>query len=208
MSTRIKICGITRLEDAIAAADLGVDALGFVFHPPSPRYIEPERAGEIIRRLPPFVTTVGVFVDREAVGVRETAALAGLDAAQLHGSETPEYCRGLGIRWIKGFRLRSAEDLARLAPYGPDADLLLDSYAKDLSGGTGHTFDWEWAVKAGQYGRIILAGGLSPENVAGAVRQVRPSGVDVSSRVETAPGIKDLARMAAFVQAVREADRS
>ncbi|HUU30227.1 MAG TPA: phosphoribosylanthranilate isomerase [archaeon] len=206
MRVRVKICGITRLEDALAAARLGAHAVGFVFHPPSPRYIEPASAAAIVKKLPAFLTTVGVFVDLDQETVRCTAALSGVDVVQLHGSESPEYCQGLGLKWIKSFRIGSPEDLKLLAPYGADRDFLLDSSIEGLPGGTGRTFNWEWAAGAGRYGRIILAGGLTPENVARAVALVNPVGVDVSSMVEKAPGIKDVDKMAAFINAVRNID--
>jgi len=206
LRVRVKICGITRLEDALAAARLGAHAVGFVFHPPSPRYIEPASAAAIVKKLPAFLTTVGVFVDLDQETVRCTAALSGVDVVQLHGSESPEYCQGLGLKWIKSFRIGSPEDLKLLAPYGADRDFLLDSSIEGLPGGTGRTFNWEWAAGAGRYGRIILAGGLTPENVARAVALVNPVGVDVSSMVEKAPGIKDVDKMAAFINAVRNID--
>jgi phosphoribosylanthranilate isomerase len=200
---RIKICGITRAEDALKAAELGVDAIGFVFHLPSPRYIEPAAAAAIIDKLPGFLTTVGVFVDLEQEQVRRIASEAHLDRLQLCGSESPEYCSSLGLRWIKAFRLKTREDIKLLAPYGSGRDFLLDSYLEGVPGGTGETFNWEWAKEAGKYGRIILAGGLTPDNVARAIRAAMPAGVDVSSGVEKSPGVKDQAKMAAFVETVR-----
>lgn len=203
MKIRIKVCGITRAEDALKATDLGADAVGFVFHRPSPRYIEPAAAAAIIDKLPGFVTTVGVFVDLEQDEVRRIAGEAHLDRVQLCGSESPEYCSSLGLRWIKGFRLKTREDLELLASYGSGLDFLLDSYVTGVPGGTGQRFNWEWAKEAGRYGRIILAGGLDPDNVAQAIRTAMPAGVDVSSGIEKSPGIKDRAKMAAFVEAVR-----
>lgn len=203
MRLKIKICGITRVEDALEAASLGADAVGFVFHPPSPRYIEPEAAAEIVEKLPALITVVGVFVDLPREKVREIAARAGLQVIQLSGSESPEYCLSLGLKWIKAIRLKEPEDWSLFASYGKDRDFLLDSRVEGSHGGTGRTFNWEWAAGAGKYGRIILAGGLTAENVAQAVRLVNPVGVDVSSGVEKAPGIKDHRKMAAFVQAVR-----
>jgi phosphoribosylanthranilate isomerase len=200
---RIKVCGITRAEDALKATKLGADAVGFVFHRPSPRYIEPAAAAAIIDKLPGFVTTVGVFFDLEQEEVRRIASEAHLDRVQLCGSESPEYCSSLGLRWIKGFRLKTREDLELLASYGSGRDFLLDSYVSGVPGGTGERFNWEWAKEAGRYGRIILAGGLDPDNVAQAIRTAMPAGVDVSSGIEKSPGIKDQAKMAAFVEAVR-----
>lgn len=206
MRVRVKLCGITRLEDALVAIEAGADALGFVFHPPSPRYIQPEDAAEIIARLPAFVATVGVFVDRPAEVVRQIARTARLGTAQLHGAESPEYCESLGLRYIKAFRLREESDLEQLAAYGPGKEFLLDSFSASAEGGTGQAFDWRWAKAAARYGRIVLAGGLTPENVAAAIRVARPAAVDLSSGVESAPGIKDHARVRAFLRAVRETE--
>ena len=203
MKVRIKVCGITRDEDALKAAELGADAVGFVFHRPSPRYIEPAAAAEITARLPGFVTTVGVFVDLEQEKLRRIAGEVHLDRVQLSGCESPEYCNSLGLRWIKGFRLKAREDLDLLAGYGSGRDFLLDSYVEGVPGGTGQRFNWEWAKEAGRFGRIILAGGLAPDNVARAIKTAAPAGVDVSSGIEKSPGIKDQAKMAAFIEAVR-----
>ena len=207
MSVRIKICGITRSEDALAAAELGADALGFVFYPRSPRYLAPEAAANIIAGLPSFVTTVGVFADSPLEEVRRVAALAGLDRVQLSGEESPEYCRSLGLRWIKAFRLAGRDDLNKIPAYGECPDILLDSYVKGVAGGSGAKFDWSWAAEAGKYGRVILAGGLDPDNVALAIRTAGPFGVDVSSGVESAPGIKNPERMARFIRAAHGAGR-
>lgn len=200
---RIKICGITNLEDALLAAELGADALGFIFYPPSPRSIEPDAARAIIAQLPPLVTTVGVFVDEDAALVRELAAQVGLDWLQLHGKETPEYCRAMGRRVIKSFRIQNENSLAGLAAYrGAAQAFLLDTYKKGLVGGTGETFDWDLARRARPYGPIILAGGLTPENVAQAITAAQPQGVDAASGVEAAPGKKDAEKLRAFFKAV------
>jgi phosphoribosylanthranilate isomerase len=200
---RIKICGITNLEDALLAAELGADALGFIFYPKSPRKVSPEAAREIIAQLPPFVTSVGVFVDEEAAVVQELAVRVGLDWIQVHGQESPEYCRSLGRRVIKGFRLQDAESLFELAPFrGAVQALLLDTYKKGQVGGTGEIFDWRLAGEAKKYGPIILAGGLTPENVAQAIAAVQPQAVDTASGTEAAPGKKDPARLKAFFRAV------
>jgi phosphoribosylanthranilate isomerase len=203
---RIKICGITNIEDALLAADLGADALGFIFYPPSPRAIAADAARDIIAQLPPFVTTVGVFVDEDAAAVKELAAAVGLDWLQLHGRETPEYCQGLGRRVIKGFRIRDENSLAGLAAYrGAVQAFLLDTYKKGQVGGTGETFNWDLAHQARKYGPIILAGGLTPENVAQAITTAQPQAVDVASGVEAAPGKKDPERLRAFFAAIKEA---
>ena len=205
MGVRVKICGITRLEDALEACRLGADALGFVFHKTSPRYIAPEKAAEIIRNVPGLVTTVGVFVDLPARELDHIAKITGLDRAQLSGQESPEYCRNLGVNWIKGFRLSSKSDLKKISEYETGGDILLDSYVKGVPGGTGETFNWEWAAMASTHGRVILAGGLNAGNVAEAIRTASPYAVDVSSGVESAPGIKDHAKLAAFFESVRNA---
>jgi phosphoribosylanthranilate isomerase len=200
---RVKICGITNLEDALLAAALGADALGFIFYPKSPRVVAPETARAIIKQLPPFVTTVGVFVDEEAAKVRDLAAQVGLDWLQLHGKESPDYCRSLGRRIIKGFRIKDQSSLADLAAYRDAAQaLLLDTYKKGLPGGTGESFDWQLAREARPFGPIILSGGLTPDNVAEAIATAEPQAVDVASGVEAAPGQKDPAKLRAFFEAV------
>jgi len=199
MMVRIKICGITNLEDALLAAGLGADALGFIFYPPSTRAVAPDAARAIIAQLPPLVTTVGVFVDEDAALVKELAAQVGLDWVQLHGQETPNYCRSLDRRIIKGFRILDAASLEGLKEYqGVVHAFLLDTYKKGQVGGTGETFDWDLARQARNYGPIILAGGLNPANVARAVEVVQPQAVDVASGVEAAPGKKDPGKLRAF----------
>jgi phosphoribosylanthranilate isomerase len=201
---RIKVCGITNLEDALLAAELGADALGFIFYPPSPRKVAPEEARAIIAQLPPFVTTVGVFVDEDAALVSTLAARLGLDWVQLHGQESPEYCRTLGRRVIKGFRIQDKSSLADMAVYrGAAQALLLDTYKKGQAGGTGETFDWRLANEAKAYGPIILAGGLTPYNVAQAIATAQPRAVDVASGVEVAPGKKDPEKLRKFFAAIR-----
>jgi phosphoribosylanthranilate isomerase len=202
---RIKICGITNLEDALLAAELGADALGFILYPPSPRAIAPDAARAIIAQLPPLVTTVGVFVDEDAATVQELAAVVGLDWLQLHGQETPDYCRAMGRRVIKAFRIRDENSLADLAAYqGAAQAFLLDTYKKGLVGGTGETFDWDLAREARKYGPIILAGGLTPENVSRAIASAQPQAVDVASGVELTPGKKDPNKMAAFFNNLKD----
>jgi phosphoribosylanthranilate isomerase len=208
MPTRIKICGLTRLEDAQRAVDLGAAALGFNFYPPSPRYIEPEPARAIIRRLPPFVTAVGVFADETDAGhVISLARESGATAVQVHGPRFPALHELLSVFTLvvavavrEGFK---PEELRKIKP----SAFLLDAFDPDRLGGTGRTFDWSVAREAKQYGPIILAGGLTPENVAQAVWEVRPFAVDVASGVESAPGIKDPAKLQAFFAAVAQADK-
>jgi len=202
---RVKICGITNLEDALMAAELGADALGFIFHPRSPRYVAPDAARQIIAGLPPFVLTVGVFVDEEAQTVRDLAARVGLDWVQLHGQESPEYCRSLGRRVIKGFRIQDEKSFKSLAAYqGAAQAFLLDTYKKGQVGGTGATFDWRLAREAKKYGPVILAGGLTPENAARAIEVAQPAAVDVATGVEATPGKKDPEKLRAFFAAVKK----
>lgn len=202
MRVRTKICGITRLEDAQAAVDLGVDALGFVFWPNSPRFVEPSQAAAIIRRLPPFVTAVGLFVDPEANTV--AAALdAGCDLLQFHGDESPEDCARYNRSWIKAIRVAPTTDLRAAAlRYTGARGLLLDAFVDGVPGGTGSRFDWT-LIPHDLALPVVLAGGLTPENVGDAIRAVRPFAVDVSGGVEAAKGIKDRVRMAAFIEGVR-----
>lgn len=201
--TRIKICGITNIDDALVAVEAGADALGFVFVPGTPRYIGAKDAAMIISQLPPFIATVGLFVNADQKSIEAIADQCQLDVIQLHGEESPEFCRALNRKQIKAVRVKDESSLSRLPDYRVSA-YLLDSYVKGKMGGTGRVFNWRLAVKAKQYGRIILAGGLHPDNVASAVQQVCPYGVDVSSGVEAKPGRKDPAKVRAFIRAVRE----
>jgi phosphoribosylanthranilate isomerase len=204
-TVRVKICGITNLEDALLAASLGAHALGFIFYQKSPRAIRPEAAREIIRALPPLVLSVGVFVDEEAQVVREISERVGLDWVQLHGRESPEYCRSLGRRVLKGFRIKNEASLAFLSEYQNAVQaFLLDTYRPGTPGGTGETFDWEIARQARKYGPVILAGGLTPDNVAAALQTAKPQGVDVASGVEVSPGKKDPGKLKAFFQAIKK----
>lgn len=187
--TLVKICGITRLEDALAAARYGADFIGLVFAE-SPRRIPPGRAEEIIRALPRNIATVGVFVDEDPEKVKLLACECGLDMVQLHGSETREYADNLGVPYIKAFRARDEKATEEIKAFGAET-FLLDSYVPGKAGGTGVTLDLDMAAGATRLGRMILAGGLNPDNVGNAVRTVRPYGVDVSSGVEKAPGLKD-----------------
>jgi phosphoribosylanthranilate isomerase len=205
--TRVKICGVTNSEDARDAALLGADAIGLNFFPDSPRFVTPERAMGIIDSLPPFVTSVGVFVnygDPEAL--EDFASSIRLDAVQLHGDESPDYCSMISrVKVIKAFRVDPNFRVERLRSYSVSG-ILLDAYSADEYGGTGHTFNWPQAAGANAFGRIVLAGGLNPDNVEAAVDQLHPFAVDVSSGVETAPGKKDYDRMYRFMDAVHRAD--
>ena len=199
---KVKICGITNLEDAFVAAKAGADALGFVFFHKSPRHIFPEQAAGIISRLPPFVQTVGLFVNEDLATVNATADLCGLDLVQLHGEETPEYCHLVNRRVIKAFRVKAMTSLADMKNYRVAASLL-DAWSPTAHGGTGKTFNWEIAAAAVSSERIILAGGLTPENVGGAIVAVKPYAVDVSSGVESAPGKKDAELIQRFFRSIR-----
>lgn len=206
MRTRVKICGITRAEDAAAAVAAGADAVGVVFYPRSSRYVAPEAAAGLISALPAFVTPVGLFLDADADWVREVQRRVRLDVLQFHGSESAEYCRGFGRPYMKALGVAGADDLRALAGSYDDASaLLLDSHAHGEAGGTGQAFDWGM-IPSGLARPVVLAGGLRPANVAEAVRRVRPYAVDVSSGVETAPGIKSPALVEAFMNEVRRGD--
>jgi phosphoribosylanthranilate isomerase len=204
MAVIVKICGITSAEDGLAAAEAGADALGFVFYAPSPRAISVEAAAGLVRHLPPLLVKVGVFVNASEDLVIRAIGECGLNLVQFHGDEPPGYCLQFGVMSMKAFRIRDAGSLDALAAYHTDA-WLLDSCVPDKLGGTGARFDWELASQAKQRGRpIFLAGGLTPENVADAVRQVRPYGVDVSSGVESVPGKKDHRKVKAFIDAAKQ----
>ncbi len=193
MRPRLKICGITRAEDALLAASLGVHALGFIFYKKSPRYISPERASEIIAQIPPFVQTVGVFVNEAMEKIRNIASFCGLNLIQLHGNESPLFCEKLSLACIKAFRIKDETSLKNMAAYKEKVrGFLVDTYKKDQPGGTGESFNWELAIKAKVYNvPIILAGGLAPDNIKRAVEIVQPYALDVNSGIEKAPGIKD-----------------
>jgi phosphoribosylanthranilate isomerase len=201
---RVKICGITNIEDARYASACGADALGFVFYPGSPRFIDPDLARRIIAELPPLVTVVGLFVNEAPARIRELVDLCGLDTVQLHGDEKPEYCNYPPCRVIKALRLKNQMPEGLFASY-PVSALLLDAYVPEQFGGTGQRCDWQQAATVAAQHRVILAGGLNPENVAEAVRQVRPYGVDVSSGVEKKPGKKDPDKVARFIRMAKEA---
>ncbi len=206
--TRVKLCGLTRLVDVETAGRLGADAIGLVFYRTSPRAVTPEQACELIRHSSPFVTSVGLFVDEEPDVVGRVLAQVPLDLLQFHGDEDPEYCARFSRPWIKAVRMRPGLDLNQVAErYRGAAALLLDAYDPARPGGTGRCFDWE-RIPGTMGPRIILAGGLTPANVAEAVRRVRPYAVDVSGGIEIAKGRKDEDLMAAFMQGVRDGDES
>lgn len=203
MATRIKICGITRAQDAVTAAELGAHAVGLMFYEDSPRFVSVDQANKVIGVLPPFVTRVGVFVNPVEQQVHSILGALRLDLLQFHGDETPQFCARFGIPYIKAVRVRKGMDLLQYASRYHDAKgLLLDAHSESAYGGTGEAFDWS-LIPVNLPLPIILSGGLNAANVARAIRQVRPWAVDVSSGVESAKGIKDADNIAAFVQAVR-----
>jgi phosphoribosylanthranilate isomerase len=200
---RSKICGITRVEDALAAVEAGADAIGLVFYAKSPRAVSIEQAKAIVAALPPFVTSVGLFVDMPRETLQALLREVPLDLLQFHGDESPTDCEGFARPYIKALRVRADQDVARMmAPYSGACGILLDTFVEGVPGGTGAAFDWSLVPReAGK--PIILAGGLTPDNVAQAIAQVRPYAVDVSGGVEAAKGIKDAGKVKAFLQAVQ-----
>ena len=205
---RIKICGLKRAEDAAAAVAAGADALGFNFWKRSPRYVEPAEAARIVLNIPPRVLTVAVFVDEELERVLGIAEETGIMALQLHGSESPEYLDRLGAYLkIKTIKVGESFQPAELSRYPSVSLFLLEGFVAGMAGGTGRTFDWSLAEKAKDFGKIILAGGLTAENVGAAVRRVQPWGVDVASGVESEPGKKDPQLIREFIQAARAVER-
>ena len=205
MHTAVKICGITRAIDADAAVAAGADALGFVFYPKSARNVDAVRVAEIAKRLPPFVTTVGLFVDPDAALVEHVLSLVRLDRLQFHGDEPPELCSSFGVPYLKAVRVRPETDLLQSAVIHAGASaLLLDAFVDGMPGGTGATFDWRLIPQSLPL-PVVLSGGLTPENVADAVHRVHPYGVDVSSGVELSKGIKDAAKIVAFIKGVHDA---
>lgn len=206
MRIRAKICGITRVEDALTAVRCGADAVGFVFYEKSPRNVDVERAAQIVAALPPFVTAVGLFVNEDAATVQSIRQRVGLDLLQFHGDETPEYCQSFSAPYIKALRVRPELNLIQYAAdFSSARALLLDAYQEGVAGGTGKTFDWD-LIPAGLSKPVILAGGLDAENVGEAIRRVRPYAVDVSGGVEQDKGIKDVAKIAAFMRGVLDAE--
>lgn len=205
MKTRIKICGLTREEDVDAAVAAGADAIGLVFYPPSPRYLSLQRAAELARRIPPFVDVVGLFVNEAPEVVRAACDAVPINLLQFHGDEDAAYCRQFSRPYLRAARVRPGLDLVEFARSFPDArGLLLDAFVEGYGGG-GHVFDWT-LIPPDLPGHLVLSGGLTADNVGDAIRRVRPVAVDVSSGVEMGKGIKDHAKIAAFVAAVRKAD--
>ncbi len=202
---KVKICGITNLEDALYAAECGADALGFIFYPKSPRFIEKTKAKEIISKLPPFITTVGVFVNESMENIVNTIHECNINIVQLHGDETPDYCSKVPMKAIKAIRVKDEDSLKQIAEY-KTSTFLLDTYSENSYGGTGKIFNWNLAIKAKGYGRIILSGGLTPDNVNEAIERVKPYGVDVSSGVEEREGKKDKIKVREFIKRVRSSE--
>jgi phosphoribosylanthranilate isomerase len=203
---RVKICGITRVEDALAAAQYGADAIGLVFYQRSPRHVSIAQAKQLTEALPPFVSVVGLFVNADSVFVREVLANVPLDLLQFHGDETPEYCSQFSTPYLKAIRVKAGVDLLQCASdFRGAKGLLLDAHVEGIPGGTGTAFDWTLIPKKLPL-PVILSGGLDAENVAAAIKQVRPYAVDVSSGVEASKGIKDSAKIAAFINEVKRAD--
>jgi phosphoribosylanthranilate isomerase len=203
VSTKVKICGITSAEDGLAAAEAGADMIGLMFYEHSPRNVTLVQAAEICRALPPFLMRVGVFVNAPGDFVLRAISECDLTMLQFHGDETSDFCTQFGLMNMKAIRVRDAESLKALENYQTDA-FLLDAHSRQGLGGTGERFNWDLAIEAQRFGKpIFLAGGLTPENVADAVRKVRPFGVDVSSGVESAPGKKDHAKVRAFIAAAK-----
>ncbi|MDD0842599.1 phosphoribosylanthranilate isomerase [Pseudomonas sp. Gutcm_11s] len=202
-AVRVKICGITRVEDALAAVAAGADAIGLVFYAKSPRAVDVEQASTILAALPPFVTTVGLFVDVQRAELERILARVPLDLLQFHGDESVQECEGFNRPYIKALRVKAGDDVAAQVDAYPSAQgILLDTYVEGVPGGTGEAFDWSLVPRTLSK-PVILAGGLRPDNVAGAVAQVRPYAVDVSGGVEASKGIKDAEKIGAFIRAAR-----
>ena len=205
--TRVKVCGITNSEDALCAVRLGAGALGFVFYEKSPRFVSPKDAGEIISQVPPFVAKVGVFVNAEADYLRKARDIAGFDVYQFHGDETPEFCAAFGENYIKAVRVKDAKSLDAVEIYDTDA-FLFDTYSPDAYGGTGENFSWDVLSRRKLANKfVILSGGLNSDNVRDAIRAVNPYAVDVSSGVESSPGIKDHLKLERFMEAASYGQR-
>ena len=195
---KVKVCGMTSLKDALVAVEGGADAVGFIFYKKSPRSVTMKTVREIVLELPPFVDTVGVFVDETAEQINKIADYCNLDIIQLHGDESPTYCKKIRRKVIKAFRIKDMQSVKKLSSFQVSG-FLLDTFSENLHGGTGKVFDWNLALPAKKFGPVIMAGGLTPNNVQQAVRQIRPYGVDVCSGVESEPGIKDHKKVRAFL---------
>lgn len=202
---KVKICGITNTEDALAAVEYGADGIGFNFYSRSPRYIDPEQARAISLEIPTSVWRVGVFADAPAEQVKEISQTVGLDYLQFHGDETPYYCEQFAVPYWKAFRPKNFHSLELLPKYHAAA-FLIDAYQPGVLGGTGQKANWSLAVEAKKYGKIVLAGGLKPENIENAVQTVEPWAVDACSGIEIEPGVKDLDRMALFIEKARRSE--
>ena len=196
---KVKICGMTNLKDVKVAVDGGVDAVGFIFYKKSPRSVTMQAVRKIVLELPPFVDSVGVFVNETAEQINKIADRCNLDRVQLHGNESPSFCKKIRRRVIKAIRVKDIQSLKKLSDY-PVSSFLLDTFSEDQYGGTGRVFDWNLACPAKKYGSIILAGGLTPNNVRQAIQRIQPYGVDVCSGVESQPGIKDHKKMQTFLK--------
>ncbi|WP_293268125.1 phosphoribosylanthranilate isomerase [Neptunomonas sp.] len=208
MAARVKICGITRIEDALIAIAAGAHSLGFVFYKPSPRYVEPSVAANIISLLPPFITSTALFVDEEPVVINETLLLSKVDLLQFHGKETPEFCEQFDRPYIKALRMKPGLDLMHQAEiYSSSRAILLDAYKAGVPGGTGESFEWD-RIPRSMRSSIILAGGLSADNVAQAIEQVKPYAVDVSGGVEESAGLKDANKINCFFKEVARANNN
>ena len=196
---KVKVCGMTSLKDALVAVEGGADAVGFIFYKKSPRSVTMKTVREIVLELPPFVDTVGVFVDETAEQINKIADYCNLDIIQLHGDESPTYCKKIRRKVIKAFRIKDMQSVKKISNFQVSG-FLLDTFSENLHGGTGKVFDWNLALPAKKFGPVIMAGGLTPNNVQQAVRQIRPYGVDVCSGVESEPGIKDHKKVRAFLK--------
>ncbi len=207
MSTRVKICGITRHDDAVFASEAGASAIGFILVKTSPRYVNPDTVRSIVREIPPFVTPVGVFAGVSRSEALATVAKSGIRAVQLHGDEDPKEFDDFPVPAYKVFRVSVEFNPEILRRYRGTA-FMLDTFKDGVGGGTGQTFDWNVAIEAKKYGRLILSGGISPENVGDAIRRVAPYAIDVNSGVERSPGVKDHGKIRQLLEAVREAENS
>lgn len=203
MAILVKICGITNIDDALDAVELGADYLGFNFYPDSPRYVTPEKAQEIIQDIPGAIQKVGIFVNADRQYVIDVAVELGLDMLQFHGDETPDYCNEFGRPWMKAFRLKEEKEVAAIKDYDSPW-LLVDAYVEKAFGGTGIVSNWDLAREAKQYGSLFLSGGLKPENIEMAIESVRPYAVDVASGVEQSPGVKDRYKMEELISRVKK----